>query len=394
MNIRVSEAANPAVLIERARSLVPAMRERSKKTNTDRKLPQDTIDDFRRLEFTRCLQPAMFGGFGADYRTFSKILRTLAQGCGSTAWVCGVHGEHNWVVGNFSEAAQRDVWGDNPLAVASASFPPTGSVETVAGGHRLNGKWSFASGSDYAQWFLLAGIVRDNGSKPEDRMFLVPASQVEMVDDWHVLGLAGTGSKSVVLKDVHVAATHSVSMHELKTGTAPGARVHPDNPMYRTPRSLVSSFSLSSVVVGLAERAVEEFTSITRDRRSRGFRVADFEYIQVTVAEAAAQVEAAVLLVENTIERNVALMASGQPVEAEHLAWTRRNSTYATKLAHAAVKQIFDVAGGTALYDSNPLQEIFRDSTAGASHLSLTWQRAAPHYGQLKLGQSVDYDAI
>ena len=63
----------------------------------------------------------MFGGFGSDYRVFSKMLRTLAQGCGSSAWVAAVHGEHNWVVGNFPEQAQREVWGDNPHAVASAS---------------------------------------------------------------------------------------------------------------------------------------------------------------------------------------------------------------------------------------------------------------------------------
>ena len=73
MNVRVSDAANPAVLIERARSLVPVLRQRASRTSADRKLPQETIDDFRRLELTRCLQPPMFGGFGADYRTFSKI---------------------------------------------------------------------------------------------------------------------------------------------------------------------------------------------------------------------------------------------------------------------------------------------------------------------------------
>ena len=99
---------------------------RSKEATAERRLPQETIDDFRRLGLTRCLQPAMFGGFASDYRVFSKMLRTLAQGCGSSAWVCAVHGEHNWVVGNFSEAAQRDVWGGNPHAVASASFPPSG----------------------------------------------------------------------------------------------------------------------------------------------------------------------------------------------------------------------------------------------------------------------------
>ena len=99
---------------------------------------------------------------------------------------------------------------------------PPGAAATASGGHRLNGKWSFASGADYAHWFLLAAVVKDDGP-PQERMFLVPASQVELVDDWHVMGLAGTGSKSVVLKDVHVAATHSVSLHDLKHGTAPGA---------------------------------------------------------------------------------------------------------------------------------------------------------------------------
>src|SRR3954453_13761139 len=92
---------NADILIERARSLVPALRQRSKQATADRRLPQETIDDFQRLGLTRCLQPAAFGGFPSDYRVFSKIIRALAQGCGSSAWVAAVHGGHNWVGGNF-----------------------------------------------------------------------------------------------------------------------------------------------------------------------------------------------------------------------------------------------------------------------------------------------------
>ena len=93
-------------------------------------------------------------------------------------------------------------------------------------------------------------------------------------------------------------------MHELKTGTAPGAAVHADNPLYRTPRNLLALFSLSSVIVGLAERAVAEFVEFTRERRSRGLRVADLEAMQLMVAEAAAQAETAALIGEHTIDRN------------------------------------------------------------------------------------------
>jgi alkylation response protein AidB-like acyl-CoA dehydrogenase len=382
-----------ADILERARSLVPVLRQRSAQATAERRLPQETIDDFRRLGLTRCLQPAMFGGFASDYRVFSKMIRVLAQGCGSSAWVAGVHGEHSWIVGNFSEQAQHDVWDGNPLAVASASFPPTGNAERSGAGYRLNGRWTFASGCDYAQWILLVAALKDGG-KPEERMFLVPINRVEIVDDWHVMGLCGTGSKSIVVKDVDVAATHSVSIRELKTGTAPGAAVHPGNPMFRAARNLLSSFSLSSVNVGLAERAVAEFTAIARERRSRGVRVADFEHVQLAVSEASMHAESAAMIVEQTIERNLTLVEARAEITAEQVAWTRRNSSYATQLSAKAVKTIFEIAGGTALYASNPLQEIFRDSMAASAHLALAWQRAAPYYGQIRLGQPVEFESL
>src|SRR4051812_16305792 len=216
------DAQNAETLSERARSLVPALRQRSKQATAERRLPKETIDDFQRLGLTRCLQPAMFGGFASDYRVFSKMLRTLAQGCGSSAWVAAVHGEHNWVVGNFPESAQQEVWGDNPHAVASASVAPNGTAEAAAGGYRLSGRWSFASGCDHAQWILLGAMSKSSGT-PETRMLLLPMSQVEIIDDWDVMGLCGTGSKSIVAKDVMVPAHRSVSLRELKRGTAPGA---------------------------------------------------------------------------------------------------------------------------------------------------------------------------
>src|SRR5512139_4039744 len=162
MNItaKISDTHDAEALIERARSLVPALRRRAAQTLAERKLPQETIADFRRLGLTRCLQPVMFGGYGSDYRVFSKMLRALAQGCGSSAWVGAVHGEHNWVIGNYPEEAQREVWGGNPDAVASASVAPNGTAEQVSGGFRLSGRWGFASGIDHAQWILLGGMVQ------------------------------------------------------------------------------------------------------------------------------------------------------------------------------------------------------------------------------------------
>ena len=122
--------------------------------------------------------------------------------------------------------------------------------------------------------------------------------------------------------------------------------------------------------------------------------MADLEAVQLMVAEAAAQAEAAALIGEHTIERNTSMVEGSQKIDAEQVAWSRRNASYSTQLAHSAVKLIFEAAGGTALYATNPLQEIFRDITAASAHLSLSWHRAAPYYGQIRLGLPVDFDTL
>jgi alkylation response protein AidB-like acyl-CoA dehydrogenase len=139
---------------------------------------------------------------------------------------------------------------------------------------------------------------------------------------------------------------------------------------------------------------VAEFVEFTRERRSRGLRVADLEAVQLMVAEAAAQAETAALVGEQTIDRNSSLVEAGQKITAEQVAWSRRNASYSTQLARSAVQLIFEAAGGTALYASSPLQEIFRDTMAASAHLSLTWHRSAPLYGQIRLGLPVDFDSI
>ncbi|MCC6778056.1 MAG: hypothetical protein IT537_15700 [Hyphomicrobiales bacterium] len=380
---------NAEELVERARAMVPALRERARRATAERRLPDVTIAEMQELELARCLQPVMFGGYASDYRVFTRVIRTLAQGCGSTAWVYGVFGEHNWLIGMYPEEAQHAVWGDNPRVLTASSFTPTGTCTTVPGGFRLSGRWSFASGCDHAHWLLLGAFV--DGDPTQERVFLVPMRAATIVDDWNVLGLAGTGSKTVVLRDVMVPAAHSLTPREMKAGTAPGAALHRGYPLYAAPRSLFSTFSLSSVPVGLAERAVEEFVAATRERVSRGTRMAEVESMQVTLAEASAKVEAAVAMVETTCARGYAAMMGAEAMTTELAAWSKRNSAYATRLALEAVSSIFNVAGAGALRLDHPLQALFCDVNAGAAHLSLTFSRNVRPYGQSRLGFPLEF---
>ena len=390
----VHPSCDPEELVARAAALVPVLRERAGQATAARCLPAETIEDFQRLELARCLQPVRFGGYGSDYRVFNRMVRALAQGCGSTAWVCGVYGEHNWLIGMFPEEAQHAVWDENPRALTASAFTPTGRAERVPGGFRISGRWPYSSGCDHAHWILIGAFVDGSGDPPEERVFLVPMQGATILDDWNVLGLAATGSRSVVFSETFVPAAHTLTPYDMKSGKVPGAALHPGYPLYGAPRSLFSTFSLASVPVGLAERAVEDFVSLTRERLSRGTRVAELETMQLTVAEAAARAETAAMLVENTCARNHAALVAGEDLTMERVAWSKRNSAHATRLALEAVTMLFHAAGTSALSCDHPLHALYCDTTAGAAHLALTWNRNARPYGQSRLGIPIDFDVL
>src|SRR6266540_1004421 len=85
--------ARPTIeeLKARARELVPRLRDRAARTEELRRVPEETIEDFRRAGLFRVFQPARYGGYQMDYgRTQLDLAGILGQGCGSSAWVQSV----------------------------------------------------------------------------------------------------------------------------------------------------------------------------------------------------------------------------------------------------------------------------------------------------------------
>ena len=376
-------------LIARARNLVPDLRARSAETCANRRVPAASACALRDSGLTRVLQPARFGGYAADYRLFTDIIQELAQGCASTSWIYGVFGEHQWVIANFSEQAQAEVWAD-PTAVACASFVPQGHAVALEGGWRVSGSWSFASGCDHAQWAIIGALVEKAPGQRVSRDFIIGMHELAIKDDWHVLGLQGTGSKSLVVDQVFVPDHRSLWHDDLKAARTPGRHLHPEFELLRAPRGLFASFTLLASLVGLAQRTVEAFTQHTLRRVARGVPIAEQESIQLKLAEAAAEADTARLLVRHTLQDNAAAVHAGIAPDDERLTRTRRDVAYAAKLSIQAVDRLFMASGGHALYDDNELQLLFRDAHAAASHLFLGWELGARPYGQYRLGQPVD----
>ena len=173
-------------LLERARKLVPALRERAARTDAERKVPAESIAELRMAGLLDVLLPHALGGAEVDFSVFSAITRLLATGCGSTAWVYVILTETAWMAALFPLKAQEEVWEDRS-ALFCASVVPFGTARKVDGGYRIKGRWQFLSGSDYATWVVLNTKVDREGNLG----VLVRRSELQMIDDWHVLGLGG-----------------------------------------------------------------------------------------------------------------------------------------------------------------------------------------------------------
>src|SRR5262249_60847475 len=144
-------------------ALIPLPAERPRAAAAARRLPAETIAEYRDSGILRILQPKRFGGMQGRFSLFSQIVEELTYGCASSAWVYAVLAEHQWIIAQYPEQAQIDVWGDNPLAVASSSLAPRAPAKKVPGGWRLSGKFPFSSGCDYAQWAILGVFLGEMG---------------------------------------------------------------------------------------------------------------------------------------------------------------------------------------------------------------------------------------
>jgi 3-hydroxy-9,10-secoandrosta-1,3,5(10)-triene-9,17-dione monooxygenase len=370
-------------LLDQARALVPVLAERAAATNANRDVPPETIADFHRTGILRIIQPRRFGGLQLPFSLFSRIVEILTEGCASSGWVYAVLGEHQWLLASYPEQAQIDIWGDDPRAVASSSLAPRAVAERVTGGWRLSGRYSFSSGSTYAKWAIIGAFLDKPGDATAIAYLLLPFTDIEIIDDWHVLGLAGTGSRSLRLRDVFVPEHRCVLLSELLAGTPPGAKVHADYPLVRAPRGLMVNYSLPPVAIALGNRALAVALASLSQRVSRGItRMAASEFVQMTVAEAAAAIDAATLTMHSGRASAETLIAKGEPIPQEYVLRTRRDMTHAQHQVQGAVEKLVEVCGARSVYDRDLLARIRRDLLTVLTHNIASRQAAMGAWGK------------
>ncbi|MGI9336559.1 MAG: acyl-CoA dehydrogenase family protein, partial [Gammaproteobacteria bacterium] len=367
--------------------------ERARHAEALRRVPDDTVRDLHDSGLFRILQPRFWGGYEQDLSLFVEICMALGEGCGSTAWVYGNLASHHWMLGMWTEAAQRAVWTDDAEALICSSFAfPAGKAKVADGGYSLRGNWPFCSGIDCSQWIMLGAFVESGDESPaKPRAFLVPQSDYEIIDNWHVSGLRATGSKNVRIDETFVPGELTLDLGDLRGGPSPGSALN-EHALFRVPLLASFAFVLSGTAIGAAKATLQSFVDATRSRVTTytGAKAADFSNLHLKVGEAASLIHAAELLLMHDTQEMMRLTEAGDIPDIERKLSYRRNGTYAISMATRAVDLIYGASGGRALFEDNPIQRAFRDVHAASAHINNNWEIAAVSYGRVALGLETD----
>ena len=379
----------PAEYLTRTRALLPALRERAPHIERLRRIPDETFHAFQEAGLFRALQPKRYGGYELDPGVFFQAGIDIGTVCGSSAWILTVVGVHNWQLALFPPQAQEDVWGADSSAQISSALAPTGTVERVDGGFRLRGRWSFSSGCDFCQWVVLGGTVppTHEGEPPDVRTFLLPRRDYTIDDNWHVIGLCGTGSKDIVVEEAFVPAYRTHSYLDMFYLRNPGTAVN-TAPLYRLPFGLVFPYALVAPAIGVALGALQAFRDHTRARVSPRDKsmLAEDPFVQFRLADAAADVDAAHDRLQRNFEAMMCLARAGQEIPLESRARYRWDAAKAITWCVQAVDRLFEASGGRAIFLQHPIQRAWRDVHAIRAHAGNNPDKAALIFGRSEFG--------
>ena len=381
-------------LLGRARELLPSLRERAPRAEALRRMPNETVRDFHETGLFRMIQPARVGGSELELGILVEIGSVIARACASSAWSLINLGCHHWMLAMFPPQAQDELWDiSRDVLIASSLIFPAGKARRVKDGYVLNGRWPFSSGVDNSSWNMLAGMVTDETGEaaPEARLFLIPDSDYRVIDTWHAAGLCATGSHDVEAEEVFVPEHRTLAARGMRGDPTPGSAVNP-GPLYRLPLLAIGPYVLSGVPLGIALGAWETHVETLRSRVSHytGAKVADFQAVQIKLAESRSLIDAAQAIMLANCADAMRWARDGTMPDPITKARYRAEGAYSVKLCVEAMNIVFGLAGGGGLYDSNPLQRAFRDIHAAKAHALFNLDAAGAIYGRAALGLPLD----
>lgn len=385
---QIGRTPDAAALIQRASNIRSLLESHADETDRLRRLPHAVVTTLKAEGLCRLMVPRRFGGFQTDIHTYIAVMEELGRGCGSTSWVASLINVCAWLAALFPDRAQQDVWGSSPDAWVAGSLAPHGVATPVDGGWRVTGRWPWASGCLHAQW-AACGIHMSNerGEVQNFGLSLMPMDQLTIDDTWFVVGMKGTGSNTIVAKDVFVPQHRFLPYPDAFQGHY--RTEHDEEVVYRVALVPVTILILIGSQLGIARTALEH---VTAKARTRGVTHTDYQKqhewpgFQTQLAEAAMKIETARLHAFRAADDLDRAAAERRHPDLPARARIRADTALVAKYCREAVDMLMSAHGTSSLADSNRLQRLWRDVHVASRHAITDWQVNLEIYGKALLG--------
>ncbi len=349
------------------------MRAQAEEAEKIGKLTDDTVKTMKQLGNIRLLQPKKHGGMEVHPREFAETVMATAALDPSAGWINGVVGVHPYQLAYADPRVGAEIWADDVDTWVASPYAPQGVAKPVDGGYIFNGRWQFSSGTDHCDWIFLGAMIGDDDGKPlmppQMLHMILPRKDYEIIEDsWDVVGLRGTGSKDVIVKDAFVPSYRTMDAMKVMDGTAQREAGMTET-LYLMPWSTMFPLGISSATIGIAEGALAAALDYQRSRvNSSGVAIKDDPYVMYAIGEAAADINAARQELLANADRIYDMVDAGKEVPFEDRAAGRRTQVRAVWRAVSAVDEIFARCGGNGTRMDKPLQRYWRDVHVGQAH--------------------------
>lgn len=376
-------------LVQRARDLSGVAREFAAEAEENRRLHPSVVSALKDEGLFGMLVPRELGGLEVDVATFVTAIEAIARGDGAAGWCVMIAATTGVTAAQLPREGAVEMFAD-PFAPTAGVLMPKGRATRAEGGWRVNGTWTFGSGTGHADWVLGGATVFGpdgpeliDGKVPHARMMFFPRSDVRILDTWHVSGLRGTGSNDFEVQDVFVPDRFSAPIG--------GGEFWTHGPTYAFPIYGLLALGVAAAGLGIAQAAIEALTELATAKTPTGSRrlLAERASAQSGVAEADALVRSGRAFMHEAIAAAWRQAVGGERITLEERAQLRLAATTAAMNSARAVDLCYNLGGASSIYESNLLQRHFRDIHTLTQHV-MVGQPTLEVAGRIMLGMPTD----
>ncbi|MEL8054558.1 MAG: acyl-CoA dehydrogenase family protein [Pseudomonadota bacterium] len=360
---------DPHPTLTSALSLQEELAARASEMETVRRLPADLAEKLAEGGLFRMVTPSAYGGLECSPRQIVDAVEAVAEANASAGWCVMIGATTAMNAAYMAPDMAREVYND-PMTITGGVFAPMGKAVVDGDDFIVSGRWQWGSGSANCSWLCGGAIILEDGEmrrlptgKPDARMMVFPADDAELIDTWHVMGLKGTGSGDIAVKDIRVPKARSVSLVTDKPQV--------DGALYAFPAFGLLSLGVAATAMGNAKGALDALIDLGRVKKNQGSSktLGERATVQAKTAEMLGTFRAARAYLHDEIDQTWDIAQTEGEIPVERRAALRLACTHMVRTGADIARQAYDIGGGAALFENSDLQRRFRDAHAMTQHI-------------------------